>query len=82
MLVISYCLQVRYSLILGSQNVFLAARAEITNQLKSKQIIFHRGDFMYHRFLETAWLAVKYIYKYLTIRQYQNSGKFCLNIET
>ncbi len=30
--------------------IFLAAWAEITNKPKSKQITFHRGDYMYHRF--------------------------------
>jgi hypothetical protein len=53
--------------------IFWAVWAEITNQPKSKQITFHRGDFMYHRFLYTAWLAPKEfnINKFLTSRQYQ-----------
>jgi hypothetical protein len=46
-----YCLQVRYSFILGGAKMFfLAAWAETTQQPKSKYITFHRGDFMYHRF--------------------------------
>ncbi len=46
-----YFLLVRYSFILGSQNVdFLATWAEIANYHKSKQDFFHRGDLMYHRF--------------------------------
>jgi hypothetical protein len=58
---------------LGIQNVdFLATCAEITNQPKCKQIAFNIGDFRYHRFLETAWLAPKEsnIYDYLTNRWY------------
>jgi hypothetical protein len=31
--------------------ILLATWVEITNQPKSKQITFHKGDFMYHRFL-------------------------------
>jgi hypothetical protein len=50
---------------------FLAAWAEITNKPKNKQIAFHRGDYMYHRFLLTAWLAPKEsnINEYQTSRQ-------------
>jgi hypothetical protein len=55
-----YSLLIRYSFILGSQSVdFLATWAEITIQPRSKQVTFYRGDFMYHRFLLTAWLAPK-----------------------
>jgi hypothetical protein len=44
-----YSLLIRYSFILGSNNVdFLAARVEITNQPKSKR---DGWDFMYHKFL-------------------------------
>jgi hypothetical protein len=59
---------------------FLAAWAEITNQPKSKQITFHRGDFMYHGFLLTALLAPKEsnINKYLTGRQYVSLGLLLL----
>ncbi len=39
--------------------VFLAARAELANQPKSKQIPIKRGNFTYHRFLKTAWLVLK-----------------------
>jgi hypothetical protein len=59
--------------ILCSQNVsFLTTWAEITNLPKSKQITFHRGDFMYHRFIQTACLAPKEsnINEYQTSRQY------------
>ncbi len=56
-----HSLLVRYLFILVSQNVdFLATVAEMTNQFKSKQIIFQRGDFMYHRFLKIAELAPKW----------------------
>jgi hypothetical protein len=44
---------------MGCKNVdFLATWAERTNPPKSKQITLHRGggDFMYHKFLQTAWL--------------------------
>ncbi len=42
---------IRYSFILGSQNDdFWAAWAETTNQPTSKQITFHRRDFMHHVF--------------------------------
>jgi hypothetical protein len=36
---------------------FLAARAEITNLPKSKQITFHRGNFITTGFYKPAWLA-------------------------
>ncbi len=39
--------------------IFLTARAEITNQPKSKQITFNRGDLMYHSSLSTTSLAPK-----------------------
>ncbi len=68
--------------------IYWAAWAEITNQPKSKQITFHRGDFMYHRFLQTAWLAQKESSKneYLMSRQYfeefseKNKVKFSTNL--
>ncbi len=55
--------------------VFLAVWTDITNQPKSEQISIHRGYFMYHRFLQTAWLAQKEsdINKYQTSRQYSRS---------
>jgi hypothetical protein len=52
---VKYSLLIKCSFTLVNQNIdFLAARAEITNQPKSKEITFHRGGFIYHRFLYTA----------------------------
>jgi hypothetical protein len=50
----------------------LATLAETTNLAKRKQITFHRGDFMYHRLRQTAWLAPKEsnIYELKTSRHY------------
>ncbi len=42
------------------------AWAEITNKPKSKQITFHRGDYMYHRFASKK----SNINEYQTRRQY------------
>ncbi len=39
--------------------VWIFWRVEITKPPKNKEITFHRGDFMYHRFHQTAWLAPK-----------------------
>ncbi len=50
--------------------IFLAARAEITNQPKSKQIAFHRGDFKYHRF-SINWFACPKGVKYKQISNKQ-----------
>jgi hypothetical protein len=50
-----YFLLVRYCLYWAIKMlIFWAAWAEITNQPKNKQMTSHRGDFMYHKFLQTA----------------------------
>jgi hypothetical protein len=51
-----YSLLIRYSFILGSQNVDFWA--EITNPPKVNKLP-KKGNFMYHRFLQTARLATK-----------------------
>ncbi len=54
--------------------IFLATWAEITHLL---QITFQRGDSMYHRFLQTAWLAPKES----NINEYQITGSILAKLD-
>jgi hypothetical protein len=50
--------------------IFLATWAEITNQPKSKQITFHRGDFMYHIFFMNCLVCPRGVkYKWISNNQ-------------
>jgi hypothetical protein len=69
-----YSLPIKYSFILGRLNADNFGCLGKKKHSKCKQITFHRGYLMYHRFLQTAWLVPKEsnINKYLTTRQYDN----------